>query len=182
MTRTCVAQVVCLACAHHIPCVILMRSCVCSDSLRLLHFPLFAHHLFSYHPVLLPAHQLHLPGCGGQIPCAHISEATERDIQKSSVENGSPNDLEYDGLEYDDVTIGKALSSPLFTQEREDDASRRQACHSQDEGLSSSLSSSVSHDITVRPVVKTFDSQIPNVREHPLKKVCCQVSRCLSVM
>ena len=45
----------------------------------------------------------------------HISEAGEPYIQESSVENGSPNDLEYD-----DVTIGKALSSPLFTQEREE--------------------------------------------------------------
>ena len=45
-------------------------SCVCSDSLRLLHFPLFAHHLLSYHPVLPRAHQLHLPPCCGQIPCA----------------------------------------------------------------------------------------------------------------
>ena len=67
----------------------------------------------------------------------HISEATEPYIQESSGENGSLNDLEYD-----DVTIGKALSSPLFTQEREDDASRRRAYHSQDEGLSSSQSSS----------------------------------------
>ena len=47
-----------------------MRSCVCSDSLRLLHFPPHADHLLSYHPVLPPAHQLHLPRCGGQIPCA----------------------------------------------------------------------------------------------------------------
>ena len=39
----------------------------------------------------------------------HISEATESYIQESSVENGSPNDFEYD-----DVTIRKALSSPLF--------------------------------------------------------------------
>ena len=38
----------------------------------------------------------------------------------------------------DDVTIGIALSSPLFIQEREDDASRRRAYHSHDEGLSSS--------------------------------------------
>ena len=87
---------------------------------------------------------------------------TEPYIQESSVENGSPNDLEYD-----DVTIGKALSSPLFTQEREDDASRRRAYHSQDEGLSSSQSSSVGHYGTGRPVVKPFDSQIPNVREMP---------------
>ena len=55
----------------------------------------------------------------------HVSEATEPYIQESSVENGSPSDLAYD-----DVTIGKALSSPLFTQERENDASRRRAYHS----------------------------------------------------
>ena len=77
----------------------------------------------------------------------HISEATEPYIQESSGENGSLNDLEYD-----DVTIGMVLSSPLFTQVREDDASRRRANHSQDEGLSSSQSSSVSHKRTVRLV------------------------------
>ena len=71
MTRTRVAQVVSLACAHHIPCVILMRSCCVFDSLRLLHFPLFAVYLLSYHPVFPLGHQLHLPRCGGQIPCAH---------------------------------------------------------------------------------------------------------------
>ena len=49
----------------------------------------------------------------------HILEATEPYIQESSGENGSLNDLEYG-----DVTIGIALSSPLFIQEREDDASR----------------------------------------------------------
>ena len=57
----------------------------------------------------------------------HISEATEPYIQESSGENGSLNDFEYD-----DVTTGKALSSPLLTQEREDAASRRRAYHSQD--------------------------------------------------
>ena len=57
-------------------------------------------------------------------------------------------------------------SSPLFTQEREDDASRRRAYHSHDEGLSSSQSSSVGHR-TGRPVVEQFDSQISNVRENP---------------
>ena len=92
----------------------------------------------------------------------HITEATEPYIQESSVENGSPNDFEYD-----DVTIGKALSSPRFTQEREDDASRRRAYHSQEEGLSSSLSSSVSHDRKGRPVVKPFDSQISSVPAIP---------------
>ena len=34
------------------------------------HFPLPVHHLLSYHPVLPSPRQLHLPGCGGQIPCA----------------------------------------------------------------------------------------------------------------
>ena len=68
----------------------------------------------------------------------HISEAAEPYIQESSGENGSLNDLEYD-----DVTIGIALSSPLFIQEREDDASHSRAYHSHDEGLSSSQSSSV---------------------------------------
>ena len=42
----------------------------------------------------------------------HISEATEHYIQESSGEDGSPNDSEFD-----DVTFGKALSSPLFIQE-----------------------------------------------------------------
>ena len=91
----------------------------------------------------------------------HISEAIEPCVQESLGENGSLSDLEYD-----DVTIGIALSSPLFTQEREDDASRRRAYHSHDEGLLSSQSSSVGLR-TVRPVVEQFDSQIPNVRENP---------------
>ena len=42
--------------------------------------------------------------------------------------------------ELDDETIGRALSSPLFIQEREEPASRRQAYHSFDESLSSSQS------------------------------------------
>ena len=69
-TRTRVAQVVSLAFAHHIPGVISMRSCCVFDSLRLLHFPLFAVHLLSYRLVFPSVHQLHLPRCGGQIPCA----------------------------------------------------------------------------------------------------------------
>ena len=70
----------------------------------------------------------------------HISETTEPYIHESSVENGSLNDLEHD-----DVTIGMALSSPLFTQEREEPAGRRPAYHSFEESLSSSQSSSVGH-------------------------------------
>ena len=52
----------------------------------------------------------------------HISEATEPYIQDFQARNGPLNDLEYD-----DYTIGMALSSPLFTQEGEDDWSRRRA-------------------------------------------------------
>ena len=65
MTRTRVAQAISLACAHHMPCVISMRSCCVFDSLRLLHFPLFAVYLLSHHPVFPLGHQLHLPRCGG---------------------------------------------------------------------------------------------------------------------
>ena len=38
-------------------------------------------------------------------------------------------------MELDDETIGKALSSPLFIQEREEPADRRQAYHSHEESL-----------------------------------------------
>ena len=94
----------------------------------------------------------------------HISETTELFIQESSGENRSLNSHD---LEYDDYTIGIALSSPLFTQEREDAASRRQAYHSPDDGLSSSQSSSVGHVGTGRPVADQFDSLNSNVRENP---------------
>ena len=93
----------------------------------------------------------------------HISETTELFIQESSGEKRSLNSHD---LEYDDCTIGMALSSPLFTKEREDAASRRHAYHSPDEGLSSSQSSSVGHR-TGRPVADQFDSLISNVRENP---------------
>ena len=94
----------------------------------------------------------------------HISETTELIIQESSGENRFLNSHD---LEYDDYTIGIALSSPLFIQEREDAASRRQACHSPEESLLSSQSSSVCHVRTGRPVADQFDSLISNVRENP---------------
>ena len=53
-------------------------------------------------------------------------------------------------------------------REREEDASRGRAYHSQDEGLSSSQSSSVGHR-TGRPVAEQFDSLIPNIRENPCR-------------
>ena len=110
---------------------------------------------------LLP--DLQLPRCGGQIPLAEnepptgyepndhfITEASVEYTQESSSEERFPDDFDYD-----DVTIGKALS----------DACRRRADHSEEEGLSSCLSSSVSHDRTGRPVVCSFDSQVLSVQE-----------------
>ena len=92
----------------------------------------------------------------------HISETTELYIQESSGENGSLNSHD---LEIEDYTIGRALSSPLFTQEREEPAGRRQAYHFPEEG-SSSQSLSVGHERTERPV-EEFDPLISNVRENP---------------
>ena len=49
-----------------------MPSCCVFDSPRILHFPLLAVYLLSYRPVFPPGHQLLLPRCAGQIPCAHL--------------------------------------------------------------------------------------------------------------
>ena len=54
--------------------------------------------------------------------------------------------------ELSDQTIGKALSSPLFTQEGEEPVGRRQAYHSFEESLLPSQSLSACHVSTVRHV------------------------------
>ena len=95
----------------------------------------------------------------------HISETTEIFIQESSSDS-RPSNL--NDLEIDYYTIGRALSSPLFTQEREDPASRRQVHNSLDERLLSSQSLSVGHVRTVR-LVSEFGSLISNVRECPCR-------------
>ena len=79
----------------------------------------------------------------------HITEAHADNTQESTSEQRSLNDFDYD-----DVTIGKTLL----------DECRRRADHSEEEGLSSCLSSSVSHDRTGRPVVcSPFVSQMSSV-------------------
>ena len=78
----------------------------------------------------------------------HITEASEHFTQESSVEQRFPDDFDFD-----DVTIGKALL----------DACRRRADHSEEEGLSSCLSSSVSHDRTGRPVVCSLVSSAKEI-------------------
>ena len=70
--------------------------------------------------------------------------------KESSGEQQSPNDFDYD-----DFTIGKTLL----------DACRRRADHSEEEGLSFCLSSSVSHDRTGRPVVCSLGSHVSSAQE-----------------
>ena len=91
----------------------------------------------------------------GYEPNDYLSTETYVEFNQESVtEQRFPEDLDYD-----DTVIGQTLFN----------AYRRRASHSQDEGLSSSQSSSVSHDRTGRPVVKPVDSHIPNVRENPCR-------------
>ena len=119
------------------------------------------------------ARQLRLPGCGGQILCAtplrtlapwprtslpqvvSPTSTTSRSLCRitweSSSELRSPDDFDYD-----DVTIGQTLL----------DACRRRAEHSEEEGLSSCLSSSVSHDRTRRPVVCRLVSSTQETQRH----------------
>ena len=67
--------------------------------------------------------------------------------------------------ELDDETIGKALSSPLFSQERGESADRRQAYHSYEESLLPAQSF-FTHTRTVRPVHEPSSS-----REKPNRKM-----------
>ena len=94
----------------------------------------------------------------------HISETTEIFIQESSSDSRPSNVHDWESSDY---TIGRALSSPLFTQEREDPASRKQAYHSPEESLLSSQSLSVVHVRTERLVSDKFGSLIEKVRENP---------------
>ena len=96
----------------------------------------------------------------------HVPKTTEIFIQESSSDSRSSNLHDW---EISDYTIGRALSSPLFTQEREDPASRRQAYHSLEESLLSSQSLSVGHVSNGRLVSDEFGSLISNVRENPCR-------------
>ena len=93
------------------------------------------------------------------------SETTEIFIQEQSSDT-MPSYLH--DLEISDDTIGRALSSPLFIQERKEPVGRRQAYHSPEESLLSSQSLSVGHVRTERPV-NEFDSLSSNVSENPCR-------------
>ena len=73
----------------------------------------------------------------------HYSETTKIIFQEESGDKDAVPSYLIDA-ELDDETIGKALSSPLFIQERGESADRRQAYHSYEE--------SSCHSRTVRPV------------------------------
>ena len=78
----------------------------------------------------------------------HYPETTDIFVHKPSSDM-RPSYSHYH--EYDDYTIGRALSSPLFTQEGEELAGLRQAYHSLEESLLSSQSLSVGHVRKGRP-------------------------------
>ena len=95
----------------------------------------------------------------------HFSETTPIFIQESSSDT-KPSNLH--DSEISDDTIGRALSSPLFTQEREEPAGRRQAYHSYDESLLPAQSLSVGHARTGRPVNERSSLSL-SVRENPCR-------------
>ena len=64
----------------------------------------------------------------------HYSETSDMIFQEESRDIGTEPSYLCDA-ELDDETVGKALSSPLFIQEREEPADRRQAYHSYEESL-----------------------------------------------
>ena len=72
--------------------------------------------------------------------------------------------------ELDDETSGKALSSPLFIQEREELADRRQAYHSYGESLLPAQSFSVCHPRRERPVHK-LSLLGSSIREKPSREM-----------
>ena len=95
-----------------------------------------------------------------------FSETTEIFFQEQSSDT-MPSYLH--DAELSDETIGRALSSPLFIQEREEPAGRRQAYHSFEESLLPSQSLSVCHWSTGRPV-NELESLGSRSREKPSRE------------
>ena len=80
----------------------------------------------------------------------HYSETTEMIFQKESVDIDTEPSYSFDA-ELDDELVRKALSSPLFTQEREELANLRQTYHSHEDSLLPAQSS-FTRTSTGRPV------------------------------
>ena len=138
-----------------VPCCVLVLSSSLGVSLRLL--PLLFHTLPALWPaLLLPCgqrqgkHLLHLRPMRSfapwrytilpqvMSPTALTTSTTQRVLEMIFLEESGDKDTEPSYLcdaELDDETIGKALSSPLLIQEREEPADRRQAYHSYEESF-----------------------------------------------
>ena len=100
-------------------------------------------------------------------PTSLTISTTQRLLKSSSRSNPATQMPSYlHDAELSDETIGKALSSPLFIQEREEPASRRQAYHSFEESLLPSQSLSVCYVRTGRPVHE-LSSLGSSIREKP---------------
>ena len=99
----------------------------------------------------------------------HYSETTEIIFWDESSDKGAVPSCVCDA-ELDDETTGKALSSPLFIQELEEPADRRQAYHPYEESLLPAHSFSVCHSRTVRPV-QELDSLSSCSREKPSREM-----------
>ena len=87
----------------------------------------------------------------------HYSETTEMIFQEESGDIDTEPSYSCD-TELDDEIIGKALSSPLFNQERQEPANLRQAYHSYEESLFPAQSF-FAHTSTGRPVCEPSSSQ-----------------------
>ena len=101
-------------------------------------------------------------------PISSAITTTQRPLKFSSRSNPATRGSYLHDPEISDDTIGRALSSPLFTQEREEPAGRRQAYHSFEESLLPSQSLSVCHVRTVRPVHE-LSSLSSSIRENPCR-------------
>ena len=80
----------------------------------------------------------------------HYSETGEIFFRDESSDRDAVPSYLFDA-ELDDETTGKALSSPLFIQERGESADRRQTCHSNEESLLPAQSI-FAHSRMARPV------------------------------
>ena len=87
----------------------------------------------------------------------HYSETSAAILQDESGDKETEPSHSCDA-ELDDEIIGKAPSSPLFIQEREEPADRRQAYHSNEESLLPAQPF-FAHTSTVRPVFEPCSSQ-----------------------
>ena len=104
-------------------------------------------------------------------PSSLTTSTTRRLLKSSFQEESRDKETEPSYLrdaDIDDETIRKALSSPLFTQEREESADRRHAYHSYEESLLPAHSF-FAHSRTQRPVHEL--SSLSSCRDEPSREM-----------